>query len=421
MPLMRFRWLFAVALLSLSTAAQAAFSNYNSVLLGEKAAGLGGAFTALTGDSSATPFYNPAATVLMEGNSLSATVNVYNKYETELGVGSSNPNEAPLRVNRGFFRSLPSSSGTVLSYPSFAFGLSILVPDYEFYSGQIRGDATSDSFVSFVDESLWVGGTFSTRLTETDSVGVSLYYTARNLTRSVSDFVVSTSPAGAKITIEEKNLSANSVVSILGYLHRLSPVWSVGVSYRPPSLPISGEGSFYRSVSETTPYNSTVLNRGNLRALTKIPARLAVGLAREVKSENTLSFDVQISESLDYQDFPELPEGADQVDHRQVVNWAVGFEQMIRSWASVRMGYFTNLSSHPTPDPANSIRQGDHVDMHGFSLNFNIRTDQHTLFTFGGYYNGGSGESMQLVGGRLQVVPKKEQVFTMLVATGFDF
>ncbi|MBK7891161.1 MAG: hypothetical protein IPJ84_10045 [Bdellovibrionales bacterium] len=46
--------------ISLSHRASAAFGNYNSMLIGENAAGLGGAFTALYKDSSAVTFYNPA-------------------------------------------------------------------------------------------------------------------------------------------------------------------------------------------------------------------------------------------------------------------------------------------------------------------------------------------------------------------------
>ena len=43
-----------------SATANAAYSNYNSVLIGSQAAGMGGAYTALYQDSSAVAFYNPA-------------------------------------------------------------------------------------------------------------------------------------------------------------------------------------------------------------------------------------------------------------------------------------------------------------------------------------------------------------------------
>lgn len=405
---------------SLSSTALAAYSNYNSILIGERAAGLGGAFTALSGDPAATPYYNPATTVLLDGTSLSATVNVYNKYETSMGE-SGDFTEAPQRINRGFFRSLPASSATVVNFQSFAVGLSILVPDYDYFSGQVKGAENTNSLLNQVDESLWVGGTFSARLTEKDSLGLSLYYTARNLTRSVHDELRAEDGSGATLTTEEKNLSANSVVAIFGYHRRLTPTWSIGISYRPPSLPISGDASYFKSTTQTTPYDSDVINRGDLRAISRIPSRLTVGVAREVTGKNTLSLDLQFSEGLSYQDLPEFETGSDFIQHRSLVNFALGFEQAIRDWITFRIGLFSNLSSHPSPDASRGVRQADHVDMTGFSSNITFQTNEKTTFTFGGYYVGGSGETTQIIGNQLRVIPKSQQVFTMLIATGFHF
>lgn len=403
-----------------SAPAHAAYSNANSILLGERAAGMGGAFTALTGDPSATPFYNPATTVLQLGSSLSASVNVYNRYATTIG-DTSDFGDAPQRLNRGFFRSLPSASGTVLNFKSFAVGLSIVVPDYDFYSGQLKGTGDTSSSLSFVDESLWVGGTFSGKLTPTDAIGVSVYYTARSLSRTANDRVTTGGGTGVVITSEEKNLTSNAVVAVFGYHRKLSPLWSVGVSYRPTSLPIAGEASYFKSVTETTPFNSTVLNRGNLRAVTKIPSRLAVGVAREVKNGNTISFDLQLFEGTSYRDLPELAEGAEDIHHRQHLNFALGYEQLLRKALTLRLGAFSNLSAYHKPDLKYGTRQGDQVDQNGFSANINFVTDEKTWFTVGGYYSGGSGESTQLVNRQLQIVPRAQQTFTMLIATGFAF
>ena len=402
--------------------AEAAYSNYSSVLLGDRAAGMGGAFTALTDDPSASPFYNPATLILMKGNSLSTTVNLYNKYNTAIGE-IEDVTVAPQRLNQGYFRSLPSSSSSIIGFKSFSLGLTILVPDYKFYSGQVKGNSDTTSFLSQVDESLWVGGTFSVKLTENNSFGFSLYYTARNLSRTVNDRLTTDGGGGtgAIITNEIKNLSANSVLPVLGLFHRISPIWSLGVSYRPPSLPISGEATYYRSNTVTSPYQTTIINRANLRAITKIPARLAIGVARENPGEDTLSFDVQIYEGLAYNDLPEIPEGTDHVTHRPVVNFAVGYEKAVRDWLILRLGFFTNLSSHPEPDTRSNIRQGDHVDMNGFSGNIQIKTHQNTTFSFGGYYTGGRGTSTEFVGNQITIVPESQATYTMLVATGFAF
>lgn len=388
--------------------------------MGERAAGMAGAFTALSGDPSASPFYNPATTVLAGESSLSTSVSVYNKYNINIGE-SADPTVAPQRLNRGYFSSIPSSSASIVNFGSFAIGLTIVVPDSDSYDGTLQGTGSDISSLNFVDESLWVGGTFSARLTEQDSIGATLYYTARNLSREVLDRLPNSSQTGETLTDERTSLTTNSLVTILGYYRRLSSRWSIGVSYRPPSLPISGEGSYYRETTVTTPYSTSLVNRGSLRAESRVPAKIAVGFAREIDGDNTLSFDVQFYEGQSYADFPELNSDADHIDFRAIVNLALGYEQVINPEMQVRLGVFSNRSSHPTPRSDLRLRQGDSVDMSGFSANLVIKTSPHTHFTFGGYYSGGNGLSSQYVAQQYQVVPKSEQVFTMLVATGFAF
>lgn len=397
-----------------------AYSNYNSVLIGSRAAGLAGAFSALSGDPSASPFYNPATTILMPGNSLSAAVNVYNKYETNVGEAG-DFSDAPQRINQGYFRSLPSASSSILGFKSFSFGLSILVPDYDFYSGQVKGSGGTVSFLHRVDESLWAGTTFSARLTEKDGIGFSLYYTARSFSRTVSDRVSTGGGTGSIVTNEEKQITANSLVPILGYHRKLSETWSFGVAYRPPSLPIAGEGTYYKATTTTSPFSTVIINRGNLRAITKIPAKFSFGFAREIKNTNTLSIDLQFYEGLAYRDLPEVSEGADQIEHRPVMNFAIGYEEILQEWLTIRFGVFSNLSSHRNPDAALGVRQGTNVDMSGFSANMTILTPQKTSFTFGGYYSAGTGQATEFIGQKIATVQESQQVFTMLVATGFAF
>ena len=411
--------LFLGILLSAPVPVFAAFSNYNSVLLGERAAGMGGAFTALTGDPAATPFYNPATTILMPGTNLSAAVSVYNKYAINYGE-ENQAGGVPQQVNQGFFRSLPTSSGTILNFGSFAAGLSIVKPDYEFFSGQVQGTDTINSTLNYTDESLWVGPTFSARLTDRDRIGLTLYYTSRDLTRTISDRLTTGGGTGATITIEEKDLTANAIVSVLGYQRQLTDTWAVGISYRPPSLPIGSEASFYESTTQTTPYSTTVINQGGVSAVAKIPSRIAIGVAREVKGVNTLSADIQVYEGLSYQDVS-LPAGAEQENYNQVWNFAVGYEQIVADWLTLRLGVYSNRSSHPEPTLESGLRQGDHLDMNGFSTNVKLRLPSGTSFTIGGYYTAGDGQATEFTGGKLVLVPKSEQVFTMLVATGFQF
>ena len=89
---------FLLVLSLFSLPVYASFANYNSVLIGERAAGMGGAFTALSNDPAGCSFYNPATLTRMKGNKLSASVNLFNKYDTSFG-DQSDFGSAALRVN----------------------------------------------------------------------------------------------------------------------------------------------------------------------------------------------------------------------------------------------------------------------------------------------------------------------------------
>ena len=67
--------LILTCLLGAATARSDEF-HYNNMIIGERAAGMGGAFTALSDDTSGM-YYNPAGIVHAQTKSLSASVNAY--------------------------------------------------------------------------------------------------------------------------------------------------------------------------------------------------------------------------------------------------------------------------------------------------------------------------------------------------------
>jgi long-subunit fatty acid transport protein len=141
----RFVTVVLISLLSINV--HAAYSNYNSMLVGNQAAGMGGAYTALSKDSSALAFYNPASLAFATDSSASASASVYKKFDTQYG-SVEQFSTASLRVNQGFFRGVPSASGSVLTYEKLNASFSIVVPDYDTFGGEIRSTETSVSLLS---------------------------------------------------------------------------------------------------------------------------------------------------------------------------------------------------------------------------------------------------------------------------------
>lgn len=380
---------------------------------------MGGAYTALSGDSSAIGFYNPAGLVLMEGNDISASATLFNKYDTTYGEGT-NIVDAGERVNRGFFRTVPSAIGNVYRWKKWAFGFNIIVPDYDFYSGNISNGANEQSFLTYTDESLWSGVVGSYRASPTETFGVSLYYTARSLIRSSQDRSV-VSPTQEIITTEEKSIKHNGLVLIFGYLWEFSEKWKLGASIRPPALSLSGQGSFFQSITDTDSLPSQITQYKNSKASTYIPPRYSLGLSYEATERLFFAFDAKYFPGFGYRDMENV-EASDNITHRDTWNAAFGIEYEFKEphfkW---RMGVFTNNSSM-APVPANPTeRVGDKMDLWGFSSNINFLVSEHSSYTLGGFYTGGSGKSVQKTGNQYITLDKTHHIFSLLISTSYNF
>ena len=402
-----------------ASTATAAFSNPNSILIGERAAGMGGAYTALSNDASAAGFYNPATLVRIPGNSVSASATLFNKFDTAYGEGS-NILDAGERVNRGFFRTIPSAIGNVYKWKDWAFGFNIIVPDYDFFSGNIANSQNAQSFLTYTDESLWSGLVASYKINETQSLGVTLYYTARSLIRSTQDRTI-VSGSHEILTSEEKSIKHNGILAVFGYLWKITKKLTLGVSVRPPAINISGEGAYYKSTTDTNNLPSQITQYKSTNAFTYIPPKYSVGLGVEASKQFTLSFDGTFYSSFGYLDMASS-DASDSIEHKDTWNIAMGGEYRFKDPNfNFRFGLFTNNSTHPNVDNSPSRRVGDHINLVGFSSNISFNVSENSSYTVGGFYYGGDGYSSQRVGNQLTRLEKNHHVFTLLISTSYRF
>jgi hypothetical protein len=57
----------------------------------------------------------------------------------------------------------------------------------------------------------------------------------------------------------------------------------------------------------------------------------------------------------------------------------------------------------------------------GFSANLSAIKDENTAYTFGGYYSGGAGSSVQKIGDQMKEAVRSQQLFTMLIGFAYGF
>lgn len=412
--------LLLLALLVFSQNTFAAFGNYNSILIGDQAAGMAGAYTAMSDDPSALAWYNPATLAQLKGNSFSAAVGIYKKFDTKYGK-SNDLASASMKVNQGFFRALPSSTGNVVRFKEFmsdwTWSFSILVPEYESFKGDVAKTATNTSNLSYQEESLWVGGALARKISAKESVGLSLYYAARSYSKSVSDR--SDDGVTTKIFNEERAITQNAIVAILGYHYVLNPQWKFGLSIRLPGLPIAGQASYSESYYDSAAGTPTFKNLSDLKSKAHVPSKYTLGVAWQALDEFLMTMDVSTYGHESYSDI-EDPVYGEQLENLAIWNASVGMEILLRDWLKFRTGVFTNSSSRPDPDATKLRGQGDKVDQLGFSANMAFSSGP-IQYTFGGYYSGGKGNGIQRINQQYTDIVKSQQVFTMLVGTSYVF
>ncbi len=415
--------LFLIFLLPAS--GYSAFSNFNSILIGEQSAGMGGAYTSMVGDPAAMPWYNPSALSFIKKESASTAVGIYKKIDVLYG-NNEDFTKASLRVNQGYFRSLPASTGSIIrfkSLPNWTAALSIVVPDFESYRGTLQSTSSNTSFLSFTDESLWVGGSLGRKINSREGIGITMYYTSRSYTKSITDNSIPTSSRSI-IYSEDRQLQQNAVLAILGYMVSLDPKWKLGLSLRTPSLQISGRGSYISTLidanNETNPaVRTTVTSYPDLQAKSQIPSKFTLGASWEKTGVCSVTIDASYYMGTEYSDLENDSISA-KVRHLGMFNLNGGIEFIPLDWVRLRVGAFTNFSSHPTPNDDLGRSQEDKVDQLGFSSNIAV-TSGKISYTFGGYYTGGRGKSIQRIDQNYKSVPKTTQVFTMLVGTSYSF
>src|SRR5437899_2112704 len=134
-------------------------SNFRPYVVGGRAAGMGGAFTALADDGSG-PYYNPGGLAFVESSQLSLAASVYGRVsgtsKDALGDGHdfqlSNLNAFPM-----------ATAGVWKLDDADVFSLSAFVPDAQHVNARDQLFLAEAFFEVFDQQTIWLGATFARR------------------------------------------------------------------------------------------------------------------------------------------------------------------------------------------------------------------------------------------------------------------
>lgn len=415
----------AAVLLAATTFAATSWGDefhYNNILIGDRASGMGGAYTAVSDDPGGM-YYNPAGIAYSTGKNLSASVNAYSvsnrTYKGVIGGQDWTRTSSTL---------LPNFFGIIQPVGKFKLGFSYAVPDsnqedqdQSFKRSFYTWSGTTTHVINFnnYNNTNLFGPSAAVQLADSFSVGATLYVHKRNTeailnnTIQSENQVIQVGAAPDPINDERGYLSSNSYLEtdewgvrpIVGVMWAPMDKMSIGVTASKTIVlksevlsqsTLSTNDPTIIAASEIPKLHELYRKNDSLNIATdkrKYPYQISAGLALFPNSSLLLSADLNYLSAFEYEFLGTLNK------RNAVMNGAIGAEYYInKNWA-LRGGLFTDYANTPKL-VAGGKDQKEHIDMYGGSLTVSHFT-KNTSISCGGSYKYGSGKS-QIDGGAIQ-------------------
>ena len=428
-------FIFACLFVFSPTPSFGADNNYQDFLVGGRAIGLGGAFTATANDVTSL-LYNPAGLSFVEATSAQLSTSLYGIERGSLEEFSSVlfDDYGNIRVDLSDVTVVPSSAGAVRSLGrtrwgtnhSLAFGL--LVPSYRTSSLSSRGgedeDGQSSSYIRrTTDRELWSAVGYGLEIDPTLRVGVAGYYIFRSMVDTEEASISETSIADGglgrfALTSSEVTVSSGSLLLGAGAHWQPYPNLHFGLFASLPSTAVHSEGAIrtvrsgaYSRCPNEIPCqdNERILEPffeerdvSDLGSGFGIAPMIRLGFAYEKPRWFLLAADVVYYGAIDYallrdSQAESVPENfvpfSNSIERNAVLNFHLGAEYWILPDVTVSAGIFSNRSTAPDV-PNNPVADAlAQIDMYGLSFSTSY-TDGRSTTWIGAMYSYGLGEDV---------------------------
>lgn len=425
-----------LAALACPRQARADDNHYQNYLLGDRAAGLGGAFSAISDDASGA-YYNPAGLAEAPHSSVSLSAAVYGN------AGRS------IKVSKFDFE---SDNNSFISYPTTAAWIQRLRRGDEHGAGRVQlavslmspssdaarlkivtrndpqrvGQTNTAAVVETVgvriteEDTLWVGLSLAWKVLRRLSLGASVFLTYRTGVYQDQEVVLTSlynittqaqTGAYGLALWRDIRLTHLALVGMLGVVVPVTDHLRLGVTFRSPSVRLHGVadlkyfGTLDAQAGALTP---STLDLSDVPFNHRLPFKATVGAAYLVYRHWGVSLDFTIHGPVAEHNIFELEspsalewEAFGRMWMKKKVVWQlnVGAEYYIAQIVPIRLGFFTNLSSLATMDDCEAGVCNEHknmftsdVDMFGVSGSVGFELEQVAL-NLGCSYSTGSSSS----------------------------
>ncbi len=378
--------------------------HYVNMIIGDRAAGMGGAYTALS-DDPAGCFHNPAGISFAPNLSLSASVNAYNtevKTYRDVLTGADGSTRDWEQVSSSL---LPNFFGVVRKFGDGGMlGLSYAVTDsiqrrQKQYFQNIRTefpDNPADTVMVNIndnDRTYLFGPSYAVRFSDSLSLGATVYAYFRD--REIIRNQVVQFNQGQHILINYYETRND-----LGVRPSLGAIWepreklALGLTMSQAYVLSSDttQHDIYRNTVAQQPMNidglsydfsdtdTVYFKSANFSDKPSLPLTLTLGGAYFVSPELLFSGDVSWYGKAD--------------EKESVWNFSFGTEYYFRDDMAVRAGFYTDFANTPALK-SGAINQQEHIDIYGLSLSYTL-FHRLSSITLGISYGFGKGEAQAI-------------------------
>ena len=388
--------------------------HYTNMLIGDRATGMGGAYTGVSDDPSGL-YYNPAGIVYTTGRNLSGSVNAYynttKEYKNVIGGNG---------WERKATSVLPNFFGIVQPLGKLKFGFSYAVPSSikedqdQTFGGSIPTTLGSPAIrytINFnnEDNNFLVGPSIAGELTSSLSMGLTMYMYHRSNQTILNQFI-QLQDGRYEWSNQYIEKVERGYKPILGIMWTPAEKLSIGVSLAKIVVYSSSMNSqsIVKDANAATP-NDFTLTETSDSTNKKYPLEVRIGAGYFPSNSLLVSTDVA------YYSKVSDPVNGDRVS---VVNLAIGTEYFLnRSWA-VRGGLYSDLANTPKLDPARS-NQDEKIDLYGVSMSIS-NFSRNTSITLGGSMTMGSGKA-QILSGSTEIQKVDQAGWMMFLSSSYAY
>lgn len=362
--------------------ASATDGRYREYVVGERAAGMGGAAVAVARDVDAI-YYNPAGMALSSGNSISLSANLYGgeHYKQKNGLGHGDDEDSTA------FVSIPGAMGGVSRLSDdWAAGVGVFAPKQEkrHIVSEFGGESRFYHY-DYNDQTLMFGPAISWAPRDSRlALGAGIFGLYRDFSLSESVYRTGNSIQSVACDIKTVNLLAS-----LGAQYDLGDGWSAGAAVQTPTLRVWDDGVLSVNGVENeggTTFADSFYTK-NVRADNYIPLQVALGVGRSVPGLWGFALDAIYHPSAHF-DFMRLNKGHytgnASLHLHSVLDVSLGGEYVVAEKYPIRAGFYTAFSSIRVPsDPENTDLVTTDVDMYGVTLSVGRRIDEKMTVNIG--------------------------------------